>query len=48
MSDPVRAKIEKVARLSYGRLVASLAARTGGVSAAADVLSDALVKALEL
>lgn len=40
-------QIEKVARLSYGRLVAILAARTGSVSAAADALSDALVKALE-
>jgi RNA polymerase sigma-70 factor, ECF subfamily len=37
-----------VARLSYGRLVAILAARTGGASAAMDALSDAVVRALEV
>ncbi|WP_075214043.1 RNA polymerase sigma factor [Mongoliimonas terrestris] len=41
------AEIERVARLAYGRLVATLAARTGSVSAAADALSEALVRALE-
>lgn len=40
--------IERVARLSHGRLVASLAARTGGVTAAMDALSDALLRALEV
>jgi RNA polymerase sigma-70 factor (ECF subfamily) len=40
-------EVEKAARLSYGRLVATLAARTGSVDAAADLLSDALVVALE-
>ncbi len=41
-------EIEKVARLSYGRLVAILAARTGGTSDAMDALSDAVVRALEV
>jgi RNA polymerase sigma-70 factor (ECF subfamily) len=41
-------EMERVARLSYGRLVAILAARTGSVSDAADALSDALVRALEV
>lgn len=41
------AEIERVARFAYGRLVATLAARTGSVSAAADALSEALVRALE-
>jgi RNA polymerase sigma-70 factor (ECF subfamily) len=41
------AEAEKVARLSHGRLVATLAARIGSVDAAADLLSDALVAALE-
>ncbi len=40
-------EVEKVARLSWGRLVARLAARTGSVSAAMDALSDALLRALE-
>ena len=38
---------ERAARLSYGRLVATIAARTGNVAAAADALSDALLRALE-
>ncbi len=46
MNQPHEA-LERLARLSYGRLVARLAARTGSVSAAADALSDALVRALE-
>ncbi|QYK42661.1 MAG: RNA polymerase subunit sigma-70 [Paracoccaceae bacterium] len=40
-------EIEKAARLSYGRLVAILATRTGGVSDAMDALSDAVLRALE-
>jgi RNA polymerase sigma-70 factor (ECF subfamily) len=44
--SPAAAEIERVARLSYGRLVAILAARTGRV-AAVDALSDALLRALE-
>lgn len=40
--------IERVARLSYGRLVAILASRTGNVTAAMDALSDAVVRALEV
>ncbi|MGI1661949.1 RNA polymerase sigma factor [Palleronia sp. KMU-117] len=47
MTGPASAEIEKVARLSYGRLVATLAARTGSVDAAADLLSDSLLRALE-
>jgi RNA polymerase sigma-70 factor (ECF subfamily) len=47
MTEGASAEIEKVARLSYGRLVATLAARTGSVDAAADLLSDALLRALE-
>ena len=38
---------ERVARLSYGRLVALLAARWGDVAAAEDALGDALARALE-
>jgi len=41
-------EIERVARLSHGRLVAILASRTGSVTAAMDALSDAVVRALEL
>ena len=41
-------KIEKVTRLSYGRLVAVLAARTGGVTDAMDALSDAVLRALKV
>jgi RNA polymerase sigma-70 factor, ECF subfamily len=39
--------IETVARISYGQLVAYLAARTGDVADAEDALSDALVAALD-
>ncbi len=39
--------IEDVARNSYGRLIAYLAARTGDVAGAEDALSDAFVAALE-
>lgn len=41
-------EIEKVARLSHGRLVAILAARGVGVTEAMDALSDAVVRALEV
>lgn len=41
-------EIERVARLSHGRLVAILASRTGNVTAAMDALSDAVLRALEL
>lgn len=41
-------EIERVARLSFGRLVAILATRTGNVTAAMDALSDAVVRALEV
>lgn len=47
MTPPLR-EIERIARLSYGRLVASLALRTGNIAAAQDALSDALIRALEL
>lgn len=46
MSEAVRA-VEQVARLSYGKLVGRLAARTGSLADAEDALSDALAKALE-
>jgi predicted RNA polymerase sigma factor len=41
------AAIEAVARISYGRLIAYLAARSGDVAAAEDALGDAFVAALE-
>jgi RNA polymerase sigma-70 factor, ECF subfamily len=40
--------LEMVARLSYGRLVAILAARTGHLADAEDALGDALIRALQL
>ncbi|MEL7300841.1 MAG: DUF6596 domain-containing protein [Pseudomonadota bacterium] len=46
MSGAARA-VERVARLSYGKLVARLAARTGSLAEAEDALGDALTKALE-
>lgn len=45
--EEVSGTLERVARLSYGRLVARLAARTGRVDAAVDALGDALLRALE-
>src|ERR1700733_2772706 len=39
--------VDVVARRSYGKLVALLAARTGDLAAAEDALSDAFVSALE-
>lgn len=44
----VERKVEGIARLSYGRLVASLAFRIGSVSGAEDAFSDALIRALEV
>src|SRR5215467_5202457 len=41
------AAIEAVARNSYGRLIAYLAARSGDVAGAEDALGDAFVSALE-
>ncbi|MDW4500549.1 DUF6596 domain-containing protein [Sulfitobacter sp. D35] len=46
VSDTERA-VERVARLSYGKLVARLAARTGSLAEAEDALGDALTRALE-
>ena len=46
MADP-RPAAERVARESYGRLVAILAARSRDVAAAEDALADALAAALE-
>src|SRR6476661_2524412 len=43
---PARATAEAVARHSYGKLVAFLAARTRDVAAAEDALSDAFTSAL--
>ncbi len=40
--DAARAAAEAVARRSYGKLVAFLAARTGDVAGAEDALADAL------
>jgi RNA polymerase sigma-70 factor, ECF subfamily len=41
-------EIEKVARLSHGRLAAVLAARTGSMTDAMDALSEAVLRALEV
>lgn len=46
MSDEARSTAEAVARRSYGKLVAFLAARTGDVAAAEDALSEAFASAL--
>lgn len=46
MTNPVRT-VEEVARNSYGRLVAYLAARSGDLAAAEDALGDAFLAALE-
>jgi hypothetical protein len=40
--------VERVARESYGRLVAYLSANTHDVAAAEDALSEALLKALKV
>jgi RNA polymerase sigma-70 factor (ECF subfamily) len=39
-------RAEEVARASYGRLLAVLAARTGDIALAEDALADAFEKAL--
>ena len=44
---PARGMADAVARRSYGKLVALLAARTGDLAAAEDALSEAFVSALE-
>lgn len=44
----VARKVEQVAQLSYGRLVAALAFRTGSIAAAEDAFSEALIRALEI
>src|SRR5246127_5486383 len=44
--EDIHRTIERVARESYGRLVAYLSSHTRDVASAEDALSDALVKAL--
>ncbi|MCU1579096.1 MAG: polymerase subunit sigma-70 [Rhodoglobus sp.] len=44
--EPVEIRAEEVARSSYGRLLAVLAARTGDIPAAEDALADAFERAL--
>ena len=46
MADDPRRVVELVARESYGRLIAFLAARTGDVAGAEDALSEAFMTAL--
>ena len=46
MADDPRGVVELIARESYGRLVAYLAARTRDVAAAEDALADAFLTAL--
>ena len=46
MADDPHGVVEVVARESYGRLIAYLAARTGDVAAAEDALGDAFIAAL--
>ena len=46
MSDAAR-EVERIARLSYGRLIGSLASRLGSIAAAEDALGHALLLALE-
>lgn len=46
-SDQARRAVEHIARESYGRLVALLAARTRDVALAEDILSEAFAAALE-
>lgn len=47
MTDTTR-EVERIARLSYGRLVASLTCRIGDIAAAEDAFSEALLRALEV
>lgn len=44
--DPAQSAVERVARASFGRLVAFLARRTGDVQAAEDAIADAFAAAL--
>lgn len=44
---PARARADQVARASYGRLIAILAAPTGDIQLAEDCLSDAFAQALQ-
>ncbi len=48
MSDDARRAVERVARTSYGRLIALLAARGVGLAAAEDALAQALAAALRV
>lgn len=48
MTKEAARAVERVARLSYGRLVGRLVARTGSLADAEDALSDALTRALEV
>ena len=45
--SPAHAAIEAIARNSYGRLIAYIAARSGDVAGAEDALGDAIAAALE-
>ena len=45
--SPTHAAIEAIARNSYGRLIAYIAARSGDVAGAEDALGDAIAAALE-
>jgi RNA polymerase sigma-70 factor (ECF subfamily) len=47
MSHPSEIEIERVARDSYGRLISILASATGNLQEAEDLLSDAILKALQ-
>lgn len=46
MADAVSSAAEKIARLSYGKLVAMLAVRSRDITAAEDALGEALVRAI--
>lgn len=48
MRDPARLAAERVARGSYGRLIALIAARSGDISAAEDALAEAFQSALRV
>ena len=48
MSDPARLAAERVARGSYGRLIAMIAARSGDIAAAEDALAEAFQAALRV
>jgi len=47
MNEEARRAAERAARLSYGRLVAMLAARSGDIGSAEDALGDAFASALQ-